>query len=453
MSKSTIAAIATPLGDGGIGIIRISGDNAIGVGDKVFKSLSGKRLADLPGYSCLFGNTVNGTELIDQTVATVFRAPKSYTGEDVVELSVHGGRLILKKLLRAVCEQGAALAEAGEFSKRAFMNGKIDLTQAESIMGLISANSDSEFKMAICALRGRVSDEIEGIKDALVNLAAHIAVFADYPDEDLPELDPENFQKVLNDIIAKLEKILAYYDAGRVLREGISAAIVGKPNVGKSTLMNLLSGTARSIVTDVAGTTRDVIEETVTVGEITLRLADTAGIHSTDDTVEKVGVDLAKARIESSELVLAVFDQSAPLDNEDLKLIENIKNKKAIVILNKNDIGDQIDKNAFGDMPLVLISAKTGDGYEALASAIAKITSVAQLNPDAAVLGSERQRDCAKRALDASRFALDTMNQGISIDAVGVCLDDAVAALLELTGKRVTNEVADEVFRHFCVGK
>ncbi|MBR5010969.1 MAG: 50S ribosome-binding GTPase, partial [Clostridia bacterium] len=263
----------------------------------------------------------------------------------------------------------------------------------------------------------------------------------------------ENFQKVLNDIIAKLEKILASYDAGRVLREGISAAIVGKPNVGKSTLMNLLSGTARSIVTDVAGTTRDVIEETVTVGEITLRLADTAGIHSTDDTVEKVGVDLAKARIESSELVLAVFDQSAPLDNEDLKLLENIKNKKAIVILNKNDIGDQIDKNAFGNMPLVLISAKTGDGYEALASAIAKITSVAQLNPDAAVLGSERQRDCAKRALDASRFALDTMKQGISIDAVGVCLDDAVAALLELTGKRVTNEVADEVFRHFCVGK
>ncbi len=453
MSKSTIAAIATPLGDGGIGIIRISGDKAIEIGDKVFKSASGNRLADLSGYSCLFGNSMSGDQIIDQTVATVFRAPKSYTGEDVVELSVHGGRLILKKLLRAVCEQGAKLAEAGEFSKRAFMNGKIDLTQAESIMGLISANSDSEFKMASGALQGRVSGEIEGIKNALVNLAAHIAVFADYPDEDLPELRPENFEKVLNDIIAKLERTLSTYDAGRVLREGISAAIVGKPNVGKSTLMNLLSGTARSIVTDVAGTTRDVIEETVTVGEITLRLADTAGIHSTDDVVEKVGVDLAKARIESSELVLAVFDQSTPLDEQDLKLIESIKNKKSIVILNKSDIGCSVDSAVFGDMPTLLISAKTGDGYNELANAIAKITSVANLNPDAAVLGSERQRDCAKRALGAARFALDTMKQGISIDAVGVCLDDAVAALLELTGKRVTNEVADEVFRHFCVGK
>ena len=453
MSKSTIAAIATPLGNGGIGVIRLSGDDAITIADKVFKSRSGKRLADLSGYSALFGNSVIENEVIDQTVATVFREPKSYTGENVVELSVHGGTLILKKILRALYDNGAVPASEGEFSKRAFMNGKLDLTQAESIMGLISAQSDSQLKMASGSLQGRVSQKIENITGALVNLGAHIAVFSDYPDEDLEELKPDNFERMLNGIIEQLRDILSTYDAGRILREGITTAIVGKPNVGKSTLMNLLSGTDRSIVTSVAGTTRDIIEETVTVGEITLRLADTAGIHSTDDTVEKLGVDLAKKRIDTSELILAVFDSSSVLDSDDLSLIENIKDKKAIVVVNKSDLGGNIDRIAFGDLCVVNISAKTGDGYNELSNAIADITAVAKLNADAAVLSSERQRACAARALDSALFALNTMQSGMSIDAVGVCLDDAMAALLELTGKRVTNEVADEVFRHFCVGK
>lgn len=453
MSKSTVAAIATPLGNGGIGVIRLSGDDAITIADKIFKSRSGKLLADLPGYSALFGNSVIGEEIIDQTVATVFRAPKSYTGENVVELSVHGGTLILKKILRALFDNGATPAIEGEFSKRAFMNGKLDLTQAESIMGLISAHSESQLKMASGSLQGRVSQKIENISGALVNLGAHIAVFSDYPDEELPELQPKNFERKMHDIINELENILSTYDAGRILREGITTAIVGKPNVGKSTLMNMLSGTDRSIVTSVAGTTRDIIEETVTVGEITLRLADTAGIHSTDDTVEKLGVDLAKKRIDTSELILAVFDSSSVLDSDDLSLIDDIKDKKAVIVVNKSDLGSRIDLTLFKDLPLVNISAKTGEGYDALSDAITKITAVANLNPDAAVLSSERQRACAARALDSVRFALSTMNSGMSIDAVGVCLDDAVAALLELTGKRVTNEVADEVFRHFCVGK
>ena len=453
MSKSTIAAIATPLGNGGIGVIRLSGDDAITIADKVFKSRSGKRLADLSGYSALFGNSVIENEVIDQTVATVFREPKSYTGENVVELSVHGGTLILKKILRALYDNGAVPASQGEFSKRAFMNGKLDLTQAESIMGLISAQSDSQLKMASGSLQGRVSQKIESITGALVNLGAHIAVFSDYPDEELEELKPDNFERMLNGIIDQLRDILSTYDAGRILREGITTAIVGKPNVGKSTLMNLLSGTDRSIVTSVAGTTRDIIEETVTVGEITLRLADTAGIHSTDDTVEKLGVDLAKKRIDTSELILAVFDSSSVLDSDDLSLIENIKDKKTIVVINKSDLGGNIDCGAFGDLCVVNISAKTGDGYNELSNAIADITAVAKLNTGAAVLSSERQRACAARALDSALFALNTMQSGMSIDAVGVCLDDAMAALLELTGKRVTNEVADEVFRHFCVGK
>ncbi len=453
MSSRTIAAIATPVMSGGIGIIRISGDDAAVVADRVFRCVSGKKLSDAAGYTAHFGNIVCDGDIIDEAVATVFRAPKSYTGENVVELSVHGGTLLVKKVLRLVLDSGAHLADAGEFTRRAFMNGKLDLTQAESVMGLISAKSESELRLSSGTLKGRVSEKIENIRLRLTELAANVAVYADYPDEDLPECDPENFDKMLGEVTSELGEMLRTYDAGRILREGIETAIVGKPNVGKSTLMNLLSGTARSIVTDVAGTTRDVIEETALVGDITLRLADTAGIHDTEDTVEKIGVDLARQRLDTAELVLAVFDASLPLDKNDTELLSRIKDKKTIVVINKTDIGSQITADDFGDMRVVTVSAKTGDGYDKLCAAVAEVTHVADLSPDAAVLGSERQRDCAVRALSAAEFAYQTLHSGISIDAVGVCIDDALSALLELTGKRVTNEVADEVFRRFCVGK
>jgi len=453
MSERTVAAIATPLGEGGIGVIRISGDKAIEVADKCFSAYSGKMLCDLSGYEAAYGKIQSGKETLDDGVALVFRAPKSYTGEDVVELSVHGGRLVLKAVLRTVLENGADLAEAGEFTKRAFLNGKLDLSKAESVMGIISAGNDTALRISRSAKSGRISHEIDRIVEQLLETAASIATFSDYPDEDIPELSEEKFLKMLSGARDKTQKLLSTYDAGRVIREGVSCAIVGKPNVGKSTLMNLLTGTDRSIVTDIAGTTRDVIEETVTLGDITLRLADTAGIHATEDKVENVGVERAKLKLRDADLVLAVFDSASALDSDDILLLESIKDRNAVVILNKSDLESKIDKSAFEGFYIVEISAAKGDGLDELRKAVEEVTKVSMIDPDAAVLISEHQRACTQRAYTALCEGEEAMLIGCTLDAVGVCIDDALAALLELTGKRVTNEVTDEIFRRFCVGK
>ncbi len=454
MSERTIAAIATPLGEGGIGVIRISGDDAIAVADKCFVAFSDRKLTELDGYQAAYGKVVdNAGNTLDDAVALVFRAPKSYTGEDVVEISIHGGTVIARQVLRRVLECGATLATGGEFTKRAFLNGKLDLTKAESVMGLISARNDAAAKISRGAREGRISRDTEDILNKLLETAASLAAFADYPDEDIPNLTPENFSALLDESHSKCERLISTYDTGRAIREGINCAIVGKPNVGKSTLMNLLCGSDRSIVTDIAGTTRDVVEITVNVGDITLNLADTAGIHETNDTVEKFGVDKALQKIENAELLLAVFDSSVPLDNDDRQLLDSIRDKKCIVILNKTDLYPAFSKEILGDFEIIEISARQGDGYDELCSAINRICKLAMLSPDDTVLINERQRDCVRRALDSVCAARDALLCGMTLDAVGVCVDDAIAALLELTGKRVTNEVCDEIFKRFCVGK
>lgn len=453
MSDSTIAAVATPLGESSIGVIRISGDRAIETADKVFFAFSGEKLSSLAGYKAAYGEIKDGASVLDDAVALIFRAPKSYTGEDVVEISVHGGRILLRDVLRLILKNGACLAEPGEFTKRAFINGKTDLTKAESIMGLISAKSESELRLSRAAHIGRVSEKIEKIEQDLIGADASIAAFSDYPDEDIEGLNYENFLKMLENAEKSLKEMLSTYDAGKIIREGIETAIIGKPNVGKSTLMNMLSGSERSIVTDVAGTTRDVIEETVTAGDIVLRLADTAGIRQTDDKVESIGVDRAKKRIESAELILAVFDCTRPLDSDDFSLIESVRGKNVIMIINKTDKANKIDKSVFHGFRTVETSAENGEGYERLCREIADISGTSTLDPDSAVLLNERQRACTERALDGVREAVSALKCGSTMDAVGVCVDDALAALFELTGKRVTNEVTDEIFRRFCVGK
>ena len=453
MQNRTIAAVSTPIGEGGIGIIRISGENALLVADKIFRAKSGKIPSGQKGYTALFGSAVDGDEFIDTAICLIFRHPNSFTGEDTAEISVHGGRYVVKRVLRAALKAGATSAAAGEFTKRAFLNGKLDLTEAEGIMALINADSESQFKLANGALSGKISREIDLIEKDLVATAASIAYFSDEPDEVLPELNTENFCSMLTKCEKTLAALLENYDAGKILREGIDTTIVGKPNVGKSTLMNLLVGSERSIVTDIAGTTRDVIEDTVRLGDITLRLSDTAGIHKTDDTVESLGVDKAKDKIYNSDLILAVFDSTSPLDNDDLILLEQIKDKKAIVIINKSDIGKKLSPKLFGSLPCVVVSAKNGSGTDELREQIENITRINRLNPDSAVLGSERQRDCAYRAFNAVSSAKQALLSGQTVDAVGVCVDDALAALFELTGKRVTNVVTDEIFKNFCVGK
>ncbi len=453
MSERTIAAIATPLGEGSIGVIRISGEDAVKIADKVFFAFNNKPLSALKGYTAAYGELKENGAVLDDAVALVFLAPKSYTGENVVEISLHGGRLMLKNALRVILQNGAALASPGEFTKRAFLNGKLDLTKAESVMGLISARSESELRLSRAAHIGGVAQKIDKIEGDLVSADASIAAFSDYPDEDIEGLSYDNFLKMLNNAKSEIENMLSTYDAGRILREGIETVIVGKPNVGKSTLMNMLSGAERSIVTDVAGTTRDVIEDTVAVGDITLRLADTAGIHNTEDRVESIGVMRAKERIDTAELVLAVFDATSPLDQNDLDLIKNIKNKNTIIIINKTDLENKVDTSVFDGFRVVEISAKLKTGYDKLSKEIAEISGTSNLSPDSAVLMGERQRDCAVRALDGVNEAINALVSGQTMDAVGVCVDDALAALFELTGKRATNEVTDEIFRKFCVGK
>ncbi len=453
MSGRTVAAISTALGQSALGVIRISGDMAIEVADKVFFPLSGKRLADLKGYTAAYGQVKDGDSVIDDGVALVFRAPNSFTGEDTVEISLHGGSIILRDTLRLILNNGAFPAEAGEFTKRAFLNGKTDLTRAESIMGLISAESEAQLKLSRAAHLGKTAEKIEEIITHLTKADAAISVFSDYPDEDIEGLDRESFSLMLKNAKESLEEMLGSYDAGKILREGIETAIVGKPNVGKSSIMNMLSNADRSIVTDIAGTTRDVIEETVKLGDIILRLADTAGIRDTGDTIESIGVELALKRMETAQLVLAVFDCSRELDGDDLRLLESLKGKNVLVIINKTDLDSRIDTNIFKDFSLVEISAKDNKGIQELKEKVAEISGLNNISPDSANLINERQRDCAKRALDAVDEAYGTIMAGQTLDAVGICVDDALDALFELTGRRVTNEVADEIFRSFCVGK
>ncbi len=452
--QKTIAAISSPQGEGGIGVIRISGPQALTIAEKVFRPVTAKKISEAEGYTAHFGHITDADgQTIDEAVVTVFRAPKSYTGEDVAEISCHGGRFVTKEVLRAVTLAGAHHAEAGEFTKRAFLNGKMDLAEAESVMGLIAAKGREELKLQLAAKNGKISREVEAIEALLLEFSANVSAFSDYPDEDLEELSPERFLSLLSEILSRLDALLSTYDSGTWLREGIRTAIVGKPNVGKSTLMNMLSREQRSIVTSLAGTTRDVVENTVNFGGLTLILADTAGIRTAADEVEKVGVDLAKERISSAQLLLAVFDGSEALDSDDKEIISLLSPDNTIIILNKADKGNILSADDFKGFRTVCISAKDGSGEEALEQEINRLAGKESLDGAAAVLLSERQRDLVDKARQSAAEAKALLQNGYTMDAVGVCADEALASLYTLDGKRVTNEVADEVFRRFCVGK
>ncbi len=452
MSERTVAAISSPNGEGGIAVIRISGEDAINIADKCFKSFSGKSLSSLKGYSALYGQVVYENAVIDDAVALVFLAPKSFTGENTVEISVHGGRLVALDALRAVLNNGAILAQNGEFTKRAFLNGKLDLTSAESIMEIISAKNETALKISRNAKDGRVSKEINKIIDKLLELAASFSVYSDYPDEEIEGLNPDNFLCTLNNIEETLNHLLTTYDTGKKIREGIDCSIVGKPNVGKSSLMNLLCKTDRSIVTDIAGTTRDVVESTVVLDGITLILSDTAGIHETDDIVEKAGVERSIKCLQNSSLVIAVFDISKPFDSDDISLLDSLPDN-AIIVLNKNDLELKADLSVIKSKNTVYFSAKENIGFDELSKHIVNTVNTGNLSENDVVLISERQRNCAFRAYQSIIEAKNALIDGVTLDAVGVLIDDCLSALLELTGKRVTNEVTDEVFKRFCVGK
>ena len=452
---SAIAAISTPLGTGGVGIIRISGKNATEIADRIFVSVNGKKLSSSKGYRAYFGRIFDGETAVDEVVCLVFRAPHSYTGEDVVEINCHGGVVLLKKILRLVLQNGAQAAAPGEFTKRAFLNGKLDLSEAESVMTLISAQGEQGANAAFNQLEGSLSRKIEKINSSLLSLAAHIAAWVDYPDDEIEELGNNELYSTIYNAHLELCALLSNFDSGMAVTNGVDAAIVGKPNVGKSTLMNLLTGYDRSIVTEIEGTTRDVVEETVNLNGCILRISDTAGMRETGDIVEKLGVERSRKKLERAAIVFAVFDLSKPLSDEDKELIDECKDKNVIPIINKTDLEPRLDvdyiKNKLGS-PL-FISAKSGDGYNELCDRVAELMGTKNFDATSAMLVNERQRICCQKASDALKDALEALNIGLTPDAIGVCIDDAIAALLELTGQKASEAVVDEVFKQFCVGK
>lgn len=452
---STIAAISTGQAAGGIGIVRISGENALNVADRIFKSVSGLKLKELSGYRAALGTVFFEEKPVDEAIATVFHAPKSYTGEDVVELSCHGGLYVTRQVLRAALSAGAVAAEPGEFTKRAFLNGKMDLTKAEAVMSIISAQGEQAKAAALGTLDGLLYRKISGISGELKGLAASLAAWVDYPDEEIEDLPDDKILSVLENAASSLSDLIARFDSGRAVLEGVDTAIVGKPNVGKSTLMNLLTGTEKSIVTEIAGTTRDIVEETAVVGGVVLRLCDTAGLRETDDKVESIGVARAKQKLETATLILAVFDASAPLEEQDKALFPLCKEKHAIAIVNKTDLPTKLDTNILDTVfnKVVYISAKENNGLQSLEQAIAEVLGTAAFDSSAATLMNERQLACCSAALDAVKEAHDALASGVTRDAVQVCVDSAIESLDTLTGERATESVVNEIFSRFCVGK
>ena len=452
---STVAAISTAQGQGGIGVIRVSGEQAFTIVDKIFKSVSGKKIMDIKGYTALFGHIYNNEEVLDEAVVLKYVAPKSFTGENVVEISCHGGMYITKEVLNAVIMAGASLAEPGEFTKRAYLNGKMDLTEAESVMDIISAKSKSAARAALFVKDGALFKKSQQVKQLLLDKAAHLSAWADYPEEDIPEVTEDSIMEAIEESISILEKLLSTYDMGQVVKEGIDTVIAGRPNAGKSTLMNLLVGREKSIVTNIAGTTRDVVEDTVLVGNVMLKLSDTAGIRDTDNEIEKIGVQKTFDKINGAGLVIALFDNNEVLNSEDINLITKIKDMPCIAVINKIDLEDKVDKKYITNNieNVVYISAKQQDNIDELRNMIEKIAGTEDFDPSAGIIANERQRNAIRNAVNSLYEAKESLAIGMTMDAITVSLQETIDYLLELTGEKAGEEIVDSVFHNFCVGK
>ena len=440
MEHSTIAAIATAPGAGGIAVVRLSGPESYAVAAKVFHPANpAKRVEDAKGYTALFGHFMEGEEAFDEGVALFFRAPHSYTGEDVVEAQL----------------AGAAPAAPGEYTRRAFLNCKLGLTQAEAVMDLISADGRQGAALANASLNGALAKKIGAEKDALTALQAHLTAWVDFPEEDVPALEDAQLVSTLTAVKEELDTLIRNYDAGAVLREGVDCAIVGRPNAGKSTLLNLLAGFDRAIVTPVAGTTRDVVEQAVRLGDIRLNLFDTAGLRETEDAIEAEGIRRSWKKLEEAGLILAVFDGSEPLTREDLALAQRCAGRPAIALVNKEDKPTQFDAEIIaGDFAIVLpVCCQEEGSRRVIAAAVARLLGTNNIDPHAASLSGQRQLAAATRARDAVAGALDAVSGGFGLDAVSVCVDDALDALCDLTGENASENVINEVFERFCVGK
>lgn len=453
---STIVAISTAPGIGGIGIIRMSGKECFEILNKIFKQKNKQNIDDIKGYSIKYGHIVDDNNIIDEVLVSYFKAPKSYTAENMCEINSHGGIVIMNKILDICIKNGAELAEAGEFTKRAFLNGRLDLSQAEAVIDIINSKTEREAKVSLEQLEGNLSNKITQIRKTIISIMADIEATIDYPEYDLEEVTNSRILKILDEVSNILESLEKSFYNGKILREGISTVIIGKPNAGKSSLLNLILNEERAIVTDIEGTTRDTIEEFISIQGIPLKIIDTAGIRTANDEVEKIGVNKAKEIAKKSDIIIAIFDSNKNLTNEDREILELLKNKNAIILLNKIDLDKKIEVEEIKkyNKPIVEISTKTRDGLDTLYDEISKMFKLNEIAIDGeTIVSNERHKNIiinSKKNLDKAR---ETIKNNMPIDIISTYLKEIIEELGKITGETVTEDVISEIFSKFCLGK
>ena len=453
---STIAAISTAPGIGGIGIIRMSGENCFNILEKIFKQKKYQDIKDIKGYSIKYGNIIDGDEIIDEVLVSYFKNPNSYTAENMCEINSHGGIVIMNKILDLCIKNGAELAEPGEFTKRAFLNGRLDLSQAEAVIDVINAKTDKEAKISLDQLKGNLSYKIEKIRKIVISIMADIGATIDYPEYDLEDVTNAKILKVLDEVDILLDSLEKSFYNGKILREGISTAIIGRPNAGKSSLLNVILNEERAIVTDIEGTTRDTIEEYISVDGVPLKIIDTAGIRNANDEVEKIGVKKAKEIAEKSDIIIAIFDINRGLNEEDEEILKLLENKNAIIILNKIDLEKNIDieKITHLNKPIVEISTKTRDGIDKLYEEISKMFKLKEIaNDGETIVCNVRHKNIIINSRRNLNKARETIQQNMPIDIISTYLKEIIEELGKITGETVTEDVISEIFSKFCLGK
>lgn len=455
--NDTIAAISTAIGEAGIAIVRISGDDSINIIDKIFVSASGIMMAEAENRKFLYGHICDGDKKIDEVLVVKMKGPHSYTAEDIVEIHCHGGVVSVKRILNLILSKGARLAEKGEFTKRGFLNGRIDLTQAEAVIDLIKAKTDISFDLGLNQLGGALSEVLNKLKDELVSMQALIVANIDFPDEDIEDAAYNDLLDRSNKILEKMDKLLENSKNSRLLRDGINTVILGKPNVGKSSLLNGLLKYDRAIVTDIAGTTRDVIEDYINLDGVLLKISDTAGIRETDDEVEKIGVNIAREKLKDADLVIAIFDISRDFDQDDKEILKLIENKKHIIILNKDDLeqkisDDEIEKYFKDDY--LRLSVMENESVMKVEKLIIDLffDGELQISSDT-VLSNLRHINALREAKKELLEVNESLNKRVFLDLIEVDLENVIAHISEITGTITTEDILDRVFSDFCIGK